>query len=157
MLEHAFYPNLQGKRILVVEDDVVIAVDYGFELRRVGAKPQAYAPTNKVALNYLATHQVDAALVDDRSSDGPCEPVLQLLQSRGIPFIVVSGCTFEMDMHGRRGYLPRSCRSRLGRMKFGAPCPKRCSEGQARTRGGPLPAPPQADGAGNPPPDNTLL
>ena len=107
MLEHAFYPNLQGKRILVVEDDVVIAVDYGFELRRVGAQPEAYAPTNKVALNYLATHQVDAALVDYQLSDGPCEPVLQLLQSRGIPFIVVSGCyTFEMDMHGSVGTCP---------------------------------------------------
>ena len=103
MLDHSLYPNLQGKRILVVEDDVVTAVDYGFELRRVGAEPQAYAPTNKVALDYLATHQVDAALVDYQLSDGPCEPVLQLLQSRGIPFIVVSGCTFEMDTHGRVG------------------------------------------------------
>jgi DNA-binding response OmpR family regulator len=106
MLEHAFYPNLQGKRILVVEDDVVIAVDYGFELRRVG-RNQRHTRPNKVALNYLETHQVDAALVDYQLSDGPCEPVLQLLQSRGIPFIVVSGCcTFEMDMHGSVGTCP---------------------------------------------------
>ena len=90
------YPNLQGKRILVVEDDAVIAVDYYFQLREVGAKPQAYEPTSEAALDYLATHQVDAAIVDYQLRDGTCESVLQLLQSRGIPFIVVSGCTFQM-------------------------------------------------------------
>ena len=31
------YPTLRGKRILVVEDDVLIAVDYHFQLREVGA------------------------------------------------------------------------------------------------------------------------
>ena len=93
------YPNLQGKRILVVEDDAVIAVDYYFQLREVGAKPQAYEPTSEAALDYLATHQVDAAIVDYQLRDGTCESVLQLLQSRGIPFIIVSGSTFEM--HGR--------------------------------------------------------
>jgi CheY-like chemotaxis protein len=98
MLDHALYPNLQGKRILVVEDDVVIAVDYYFRLREVGAVPQAFEPTNKAALDYLAMHQVDAAIVDYQLRDGSCEPVLQSLESRGIPFIVVSGCTFEM--HG---------------------------------------------------------
>src|ERR1043166_3399465 len=101
MLDHALYPNLQGKRILVVEDDVVIAVDYYFRLREVGAVPQAFEPTNKAALDYLAMHQVDAAIVDYQLRDGPCEPVLQSLESRGIPFIVVSGCTCEM--HGSAG------------------------------------------------------
>jgi DNA-binding response OmpR family regulator len=101
MLDHSLYPNLLGKRILVVEDDAVIAVDYYFQLREVGAEPQAYEPTNKAALDYLAMHQVDAAIVDYQLRDGPCEPVLQMLQSRGIPFIVVSGCTFEM--HGSAG------------------------------------------------------
>ena len=103
MLDHAScprkndrYPHLCGKRILVVEDDAVIAVDYHFQLREVGAEPQAYHATNKTALDYLATHDIDAAIVDYRLRDGTCEQVLQSLQSRGIPFVVVSGCTFEM-------------------------------------------------------------
>jgi DNA-binding response OmpR family regulator len=96
--ESTKYPNLRGKRILVVEDDPVIAVDYYFQLREVGARPGAYEPTNKAALDYLAAHEVDAAIVDYRLRDGPCEPVLQFLQSRHIPFIVVSGCTFEMHV-----------------------------------------------------------
>ena len=92
------YPNLCSKRILVVEDDAVIAVDYYFQLREVGAEPQAYKATNKAALDYLATHDIDAAIVDYRLRDGTCEQVLQSLENRDIPFVVVSGCTFEM--HG---------------------------------------------------------
>jgi len=90
------YPNLLGKRILVVEDDVVVAVDYSFQLQEVGAKPEAYEPTNKAALDYLATHQVDAAIVDYELRDGPCDAVLRSLQSYGIPFVVVSGHTHRM-------------------------------------------------------------
>ena len=88
-------PILCGKRILVVEDDAVIAVDYYFQPREVGAEPQAYEATNKAALTFLSTHDIDAAIVDYRLRDGTCEQVLQSLESRQIPFVVVSGCTFE--------------------------------------------------------------
>ena len=90
-----------GKRILVVEDEAVIAVDYYFQLREVGAIPKAYEPTNKAALDYLSEHEIDAAIVDYRLRDGPSDPVLQRLQRLGIPFIVVSGCLHEM--HGSVG------------------------------------------------------
>jgi CheY-like chemotaxis protein len=90
------YPNLAGKRILVVEDDAVVAVDYHFQLMEVGAKPQAYEPTNRAALDYLATHDIDAAIVDYRLRDGTYEDVIELLKRRDIPFVIVSACTFEM-------------------------------------------------------------
>jgi DNA-binding response OmpR family regulator len=91
------YPELEGKRILVVEDDVVVAVDYHFQLRQVGAKPAAYEPTTKAALDYLATHQVDAAIVDYELRDGPCDAVLKSLRCCGIPFVVISGYTHRMQ------------------------------------------------------------
>jgi CheY-like chemotaxis protein len=90
------YPTLRGKRILVVEDDALIAVDYHFQLKEVGAKPQAYEPTSKAALDYLAAHDIDAAIVDYRLRDGTCEQVLRSLRSRDIPFVIVTGCAFEM-------------------------------------------------------------
>jgi DNA-binding response OmpR family regulator len=91
------YPELEGKRILVVEDDVVVAVDYCFQLRQVGAKPEAYEPTSKAALAYLSTHQVDAVIVDYELRDGPCDAVLSSLRRCKIPFIVVSGHTHRME------------------------------------------------------------
>jgi DNA-binding response OmpR family regulator len=90
------YPNLKGKRILVVEDDPVIAVDYHFQMKDAGATAQGFKATNEAALDYLETHEVDAAIVDFALCDGNSEQVMGWLQTHGIPFIVVSGCTFHM-------------------------------------------------------------
>lgn len=89
------WPNLRGQRILVLEDDPVIAVDYCFQLKRLGAT-QVFEPTNQSALQYLAGHNVDAAIVDYTLGDGCCAPVLGLLIARQIPFIIISGDTFAM-------------------------------------------------------------
>jgi CheY-like chemotaxis protein len=89
------YSALRGKCILVVEDDAVVAVDYHFQLQAVGAK-ETLQPTVRRALEYLAAHEVDAAIVDYQLPDGDCDPVLQQLARRHIPFVVVSGDTFGM-------------------------------------------------------------
>ena len=89
------WPNLRGQRILVLEDDPVIAVDYCFQLKRLGATP-VFEPTNQSALQYLAGHNVDAAIVDYTLGDGCCAPALELLIARHIPFIIISGDTFAM-------------------------------------------------------------
>ncbi|HEU4378329.1 MAG TPA: hypothetical protein VFR73_07115 [Hyphomicrobiaceae bacterium] len=90
------YPNLRDKRILVVEDDAVIAVDYHFQLREVGAEPQAYKPTSKAALDYLATHDTDAVILDYRLRDGTSDQILECLTKRAIPFVIVTGHAFEL-------------------------------------------------------------
>ena len=92
------YPNLRGKRILIVEDDPVLAVDYHFQLKDAGAIAKGFKATNQEALKYLAAHDVDAAIVDFLLCDGTGESIFAGLKSRGIPFIVVSGCTFRI--HG---------------------------------------------------------
>jgi len=87
--------NLDGKQILVIEDDPVIAADYHFRLRRLGAT-DTIEPSNRRALAFLGTHHVDAAIVDYHLGDGPCMPVIEFLTNLDIPFIVVSGDTFAM-------------------------------------------------------------
>ena len=89
------HANLDGKQILVIEDDPVIAADYHFRLRRLGAT-DAIEPSNQRALAYLGTHHVDAAIVDYHLGDGPCVPVIEFLTNLQIPFILVSGDTFAM-------------------------------------------------------------
>jgi CheY-like chemotaxis protein len=96
MRNHAF-PELEGKRILVIEDDAVVAVDYYFQLRQVGAQAEAYEPSSQAAIEYLSTHQVDAAIVDYELRDGPCDAVLSSLRRCKIPFVVVSGHTHRME------------------------------------------------------------
>jgi CheY-like chemotaxis protein len=87
--------NLDGKLILVIEDDPIIAADYHFRLRRLGAT-DTIEPSNQRALAYLGAHHVDAAIVDYHLGDGPCVPVIEFLTRLDIPFIVVSGDTFAM-------------------------------------------------------------
>ena len=91
------YPNLQGKRVLIVEDDPILAVDYHYQLKGVGAIAEGFKATSREALNYLASHDVDAAIVDFFLCDGTGESIIDALKLRGIPFIVISGCTFRMQ------------------------------------------------------------
>jgi CheY-like chemotaxis protein len=87
---------LAGKRVLVVEDEPIIAGDYHFRLTKVGAVPAAFRGTSQAALGYLATHDVDVAIIDYRVSDGTTQPVMNLLAARAIPFIIISACTHEL-------------------------------------------------------------
>jgi len=49
-------PNLRGKRILVLEDDPIIAVEWYFQLKRLGAT-QVFEATNQSALQHLVGPQ----------------------------------------------------------------------------------------------------
>jgi hypothetical protein len=60
------FPELTGKRIVIIDDEAVISVDYWFQLLEIGARPQAVLPTNTGALSFLETHLVDAAILDYR-------------------------------------------------------------------------------------------
>jgi CheY-like chemotaxis protein len=92
-------PNLNGKLILVAEDELITATDYYFELKKAGATAVGFSPTNQSALDYLAGHDVDAAIVDFMLQEGTGEPLITYLYDHEIPFVVVSGFTFRM---GRR-------------------------------------------------------
>ena len=86
MLDHApsahakdKYPTLRGKRILVVEDDALIAVDYHFQLREVGAQPQAYEPqarqrstTSPRTTSMRQSSIIACAMGPASKSSGPC-------------------------------------------------------------------------------------
>jgi DNA-binding NtrC family response regulator len=90
------HPNLNGKFVLVAEDELIIAADYYFELKRAGATAVGFSATNDAALNYLADHDIDAAIVDYMLQEGTGEPLIHYLHDHHIPFIVVSGFAFEM-------------------------------------------------------------
>jgi len=90
------HPNLSGKLVLVVEDELTIAADYYFELKMAGATAVGFSATNDAALDYLAHHDVDAAIVDYMLQEGTGERLIHYLDDHHIPFIVVSGCTEEM-------------------------------------------------------------
>jgi two-component SAPR family response regulator len=82
---------LTGKRLLVAEDEAVIAMDYAAMLSSAGAEIVGTAQTVGEVINHLNQHHVDAAIVDFVLADGNSSTLQAILTERRIPFVVVSG------------------------------------------------------------------
>ncbi len=77
-------PGLSGLRVLVAEDQAVIALDLGC----VVLPP---APSAAEALAALRAGRPDAALLDVTLADGSAAPVAEALAAAGVPFAVLTG------------------------------------------------------------------
>jgi CheY-like chemotaxis protein len=86
---------LSGKRVLVVEDEPLIAMNYAAQLAEAGACVVGSCASVGEALNVLKNAgeaaAIDAAVVDFVLKDRNSEPVQVELKRRNIPFVVVSG------------------------------------------------------------------
>src|SRR5215218_3762050 len=88
---------LSGERILVAEDECLIAMDLAYTFETAGADVIGPASTVqealqlKEALQLIMSQEVDRACLDFNLADGEVTPVLELLESRGIPMVVYTG------------------------------------------------------------------
>ena len=83
-------PSLEGRHVLIVEDEPLIAYDIA----------QAFEPTGAVLTTtttlehalILAQHDnLSAAILDHALPDGDCSELCKVLTQRDIPFVVYSG------------------------------------------------------------------
>jgi CheY-like chemotaxis protein len=84
---------LTGKRVMVVEDEPLIAMDYATQLAKAGARVIGSYATVREALDLVrgpGSKAIDAAVVDFVLADRNSEPLQVALKQRGIPFVVVS-------------------------------------------------------------------
>lgn len=91
---------LDGRRVLVVEDDYFIATDMAAMLTRAGA--MVIGPAGNVDDALAALDEApDIAVLDLRLGDELSLPVADELGRRGIPYIFVSGTISDLpDRHG---------------------------------------------------------
>ena len=83
-------------RVLVVEDDALMAFDLADQLSRSGYRVIGPAVHVAEALRLIHAMGCDAAVLDVNLGEGTTsEPVAVELRQRSIPFIVVSGYTSE--------------------------------------------------------------
>lgn len=82
--------SLVGKRILVVDDEMVVAMSLGELLTDLGCDVVIAARVAK-ALHLVATVEIDAAILDVNVAGENVYPVAQELRERGIPFVFSSG------------------------------------------------------------------
>jgi DNA-binding response OmpR family regulator len=77
--------------LLIVEDEIFIAMDLEQCLRDLGYVNIVIASSCEQARDWLASHTPAAAILDIALKDGSCTPLAGLLVERRVPFIVSSG------------------------------------------------------------------
>ena len=82
---------LAGRRVLVVEDEALIAMLVEDILLDAGAVVAGPAGSAAEALALLAGATPDAAVVDMNLGDHTSEPVTKALAARGVPFVLATG------------------------------------------------------------------
>ncbi len=83
---------VRGRRILVVEDEYVLAQDLRLELEDAGAEVLGPAPSVAEALALLAREAPpDAAILDVNLGGELVFPVAEALRERGVPFMFATG------------------------------------------------------------------
>lgn len=103
-------PLLDGRTILIVENDLAIGLDLRATLFAAGAT--AVGPANSVqsAFALIADHAIDAAILDIRlHKDELVFPVADTLQALRVPYVFASGrSTALMPLrHGDRPFFDK--------------------------------------------------
>lgn len=83
--------SLDGARVLVVEDEFLIADDLAHALRRVGGGPIGPVPTVDEAERLVRSKAVDAAIVDVNLRGQMASDFVRRLAATGVPCLIVSG------------------------------------------------------------------
>ncbi|WP_354668907.1 HWE histidine kinase domain-containing protein [Caulobacter sp. RL271] len=84
-------PALRDQRVLIVEDEAVVAMELTRVLTAAGAKVVGPAGTIEEALNLLDDQPIDRALLDVNLGGRPITPVAKALSRRRIPFVYLTG------------------------------------------------------------------
>lgn len=82
---------LQGRCVLVVEDEYFIADAMQRGLRKAGARVVGPAASVAEALALLQAEPVDGAVLDLNLDNEKTFPVADALEARGIPFLFATG------------------------------------------------------------------
>ena len=95
---------LGGARILIVEDNFVVADALRYLIDGYGGSVSAIVPSVERALEALDAGRVDVAVLDINLNGTSVVPLAEHLLARGIPFVFLSG-------YGGEELLPEHLRS----------------------------------------------
>ncbi|KQW73489.1 histidine kinase [Phenylobacterium sp. Root77] len=82
--------DLRGKRVLIVEDAVLLALELETGLSEAGALVVGPAYELEEAMNLLGS-EIDAAVLDANLNGLSVTPVAEALAARGVPFVFATG------------------------------------------------------------------
>ncbi len=83
--------ELAGRRVLVVEDESLVAMDYCNRLSAAGAEIVGPFTSVAQALASLEMGRIDVAVLDHALADRNSETLQGALEARDIPFVIITG------------------------------------------------------------------
>jgi DNA-binding NtrC family response regulator len=93
---------LAGSRVLVVEDEALIALSISEMLTDAEGVPVGPAASIREARQLIRNVAVlDAAVLDVNLADGSVTPILEALSARGIPTVIYTGGVVPEDVRRR--------------------------------------------------------
>ena len=99
--------SVTGKRILILEDDVLLAMDAAETLEEMGAVVVGPAHRIESAMGLLDAQRPDAALLDVNIIGLTSAPVASRLVRDGIPFVLATGYGNHSDIPGSRSIIDK--------------------------------------------------
>jgi CheY-like chemotaxis protein len=94
---------LSGRRALVVEDEMLVAMMIEDMLADLGCKSVSSAATIDQALALIAAQAFDVAMLDMNLNGKDSHPVAEALSARGVPFFYATGNTGQSLREGYAG------------------------------------------------------
>lgn len=97
--------------ILIVEDELLIAMDLEQMLTDMGFVGIVPHPTCPGALSWLTANTPTFAILDIRLREGSCDAVAEELAKRGVPFLVSTGAEAgaESGIFAQGKRVPKPC------------------------------------------------
>lgn len=83
--------GISGKRVLIVEDDFLIAEQMRHAIEAAGGRVVGLVRDVEIACDVIDDGQLDVALLDVKLGQEDSQRVVAYLKERRVPFIVVSG------------------------------------------------------------------
>ena len=84
-------PDLAGIRVLVAEDEAVIAFDLEKTLRALGCSVRGTVASSAGLLELVRQERPDVVLLDLGLADGFAGPLAASLRGEGVPFVISTG------------------------------------------------------------------
>jgi len=87
---------LDGLKILVVEDELLVAMDLGRMIRSLGGEVLGPVSTVQAATALLQTTEPNGAVIDVQLGAESSAPIAEDLMAGGVPILLITGYTTEM-------------------------------------------------------------
>lgn len=98
--------KLRGIRILLVEDEIMIALEIAEALKQEGADVAGPFLTLDAAMAAAQTEAIDLAILDIDLRGEEVFPAAELLRARGIPFLFYTGRPDREQLRGPFATVP---------------------------------------------------